>query len=337
MSGISRGTLPLLITISNSSQIFDIQHFREIFNNAHMCSNGGRLEFISDVSPPVGLFHHNVLRCSKCFKETLMTNFPAILPVESEQQEPNKRLCIATATNGIGYVATKGILSSLGLSITTEKTFLQQLHKSYDDFHDFAKKKFQLITEDIKYRNNKQNEITDITISLDGTWKKRGHTSNYGVVFITDVQSGCCIDYEVLSLKCENYNGSSKSMEKEGVIRLFQRSLSNDLRYKQMVCDGDASAYEAVKYFYIKQQQHLREIDMEMEEGANDISDAENEVSSDMDSDAEDEEPSDIDVDDEEDEDTGDIDVSDEGSEEKDDDDMETEGKSIALNDDLES
>ncbi|CAF1172035.1 unnamed protein product [Didymodactylos carnosus] len=329
-----------------------------------MCSNGGRLEFISDVSPPVGLFHHNVLRCSKCFKETLMTNFPAILPVESEQQEPNKRLCIATATNGIGYVATKGILSSLGLSITTEKTFLQQLHKSYDDFHDFAKKKFQLITEDIKYRNNKQNEITDITISLDGTWKKRGHTSNYGVVFITDVQSGCCIDYEVLSLKCEvcslkklklkknqfnkwyvnhktnchkNYNGSSKSMEKEGVIRLFQRSLSNDLRYKQMVCDGDASAYEAVKYFYIKQQQHLREIDMEMEEGANDISDAENEVSSDMDSDAEDEEPSDIDVDDEEDEDTGDIDVSDEGSEEKDDDDMETERKSIALKDDLES
>ena len=48
-------------------------------------------------------------------------------------------------------------------------------------------------------------------------------------------------------------------MEKEGAIRLFQRSLTNGPRYKRMLCYGDASAYEADKYCYIEQQ-HLTEI-----------------------------------------------------------------------------
>ncbi|CAF1158109.1 unnamed protein product [Rotaria sordida] len=260
-------------------------------NSAHVCSKG-RLQFIPDVSSPVGLFHQNVLRCSKCLKETLLTNFPPIQPIESEQQEPNKCLSIAAAANGIRYTATKWIFSSLGLSITTQTAFLRQLHKNYDALHDFAKKNMQLIIDDIKHKNNKKDEIMDITISLDGTWKTRGHTSKYGVVFIIDVQSGYCIDYEVLSLNCEvcnlkktklkkeafnkwykshqkycykNYSGSSKSMEKEGTIRLFQRSLTNGLRYKRMVCDGDASAYETIKHYYLEQQ-HLKEAQKESEE-----------------------------------------------------------------------
>ncbi len=44
-------------------------------------------------------------------------------------------------------------------------------------------------------------------------------------------------------------------MEKEGTIKLFQRSLSNGLRFKFIVCDGDTSAYEAVKDYFIKQEQ----------------------------------------------------------------------------------
>ncbi|CAF4477495.1 unnamed protein product [Rotaria sp. Silwood2] len=150
---------------TKTSQIFNLQYFQQILNNVHVCSNDGRLEFMPDALLPVGLFHNNILRCTKCHKEIPTANFPLIKPIESEQQEPNKRLTIAAATIGIGYNAVKGIMSTLYLSMTTEKAFLRHLHK------------------------------------------------------------------------------------------LFQRSLINGLRYKYIVCDDDASAYEAVKYHYIGRQQ----------------------------------------------------------------------------------
>ena len=270
------------MVVAKTSQIFDVQHLQQVLADAHVCLDGGRLNFVPDTSPPTGLFHQNVLKCTKCGRETPVTNFPVIYPVESEQQEPNKRLVIGAATTGIGFKATRGILSTLGLSITSENTFLKHLHTCYDALYDFVVNDFKVITDNIKYNKNQQQEIMDVTISLDGTWKRRGYISNYGVVFIIHADSGMCIDFEVLSLLCEacnvrkkklskkkfekwfskhkpvcrkNYDGTSKSMEKEGAIRLFQRSLTNGLRYKFMVCDGDTSAYEAVKNHYIERFQ----------------------------------------------------------------------------------
>jgi hypothetical protein len=275
---------------SNTSQIFDIQHLQDILNKAHVCNHGGRLEFVPDALPYTGLFHQNVLRCTKCGKQTPMTNFPIIHPIESKQQEPNKRLTLAVATTGVGYRAARAIMSTLSLSIQSERTFLNQLHKFYDDIYGFAQQHFKTIIDKIKSRSRKQEKIIDIIVSIDGTWKRRGHVSNYGIVFVIDVQSGLCIDFEVMSLYCEactrkrsrlseakflkwyrkhkpvcskNYDGTSKSMEKEGVMKLFQRSLINGLRYKYMLCDGDTSAFEAVKYYYIEQYQQQQQTALE--------------------------------------------------------------------------
>ncbi|CAF2910506.1 unnamed protein product [Rotaria sp. Silwood2] len=296
--------------IARTSQIFDIEHFQKFLNNVHVCAEGGRLEFIPDISPSVGLFHQNIFRCTKCLKETLITNFPRSHPIESIQQEPNKRLSVAAAFTGTGYDAINVVMSSLCLSITSKKVFLQQLHKHYDSLYDFVKTHFQKIIDHIKYKNNQNNEILNITVSLDGTWKRRSHISNYGIVFLIDVHTGYYIDYEVMSVNCEacnmrkstltntqfdkwykkhtvhcykNYNGTSKSMEKEGAVRLFQHSLINGLRYKRMVCDGDACAYEAIKNYYIEQQKQIDTSEEEsMEEGTDDDEDLQ-EVSGDYD------------------------------------------------------
>ncbi|CAF3980500.1 unnamed protein product [Rotaria sp. Silwood1] len=173
-------------------------------------------------------------------------------------------------------------MATLSLSIQSERTFLRQLHKYYDGLHNFTQQHFKTLINNIKSKNNNRQNIMNITVSIDGTWKRRGHVSNYGIVYIIDVQSGLCIDYEVMSLLCEvcnfkksklspsqftnwykkhqlfcpkNYDGTSKSMEKEGTVRLFQRSIVNVLRYTHMLCDGDASAFEAIKHYYVKQSQ----------------------------------------------------------------------------------
>ena len=114
-----------------------------------------------------------------------------------------------------------------------------------------------------------------ITVSFDGTWQKRGHTSMYGVAAVIEIVTGLVIDYVVLSTYCHscslkrhefsdqpdafdawyvghkedcsiNYTGSSKAMEVEAAKRLWGRSLALGLMYTVLVGYGDSKAYHDV-------------------------------------------------------------------------------------------
>ncbi|KAL9984647.1 hypothetical protein ACROYT_G006968 [Oculina patagonica] len=61
--------------------------------------------------------------------------------------------------------------------------------------------------EDIKQINNcEEDELADISISIDGTWMKRGHSFLYGAVFALSWQTGKVIDYTVQSKFCYECN-----------------------------------------------------------------------------------------------------------------------------------
>ncbi|GBN70599.1 hypothetical protein AVEN_244416-1 [Araneus ventricosus] len=38
-----------------------------------------------------------------------------------------------------------------------------------------------------------------MTVSYDGIWQKRGHTSLYGIGIVVDILTGIVIDYQILS------------------------------------------------------------------------------------------------------------------------------------------
>jgi len=236
-----------------TAQIIDVEHFQEQLNIAHVCPNA-RLKFIPDTHFAVGLFHQNSFECSKCHKRTDAPNFPPNRPIRSTLQEPNARLYTASAATDIGYEAFSTIMASLCLSITTKKHFIEQTHKIYSNLHEFAQKQFQLLVDNIRqsYNIHDLDSILNVYASIDGTWKRRGHISQYGIVFLIHVETGYCIDYEVLSLRCEicdikkkqltskqfevwfkshklhcskNYAGTFKGMEAEDASRIFLRSL----------------------------------------------------------------------------------------------------------------
>ena len=100
----------------------------------------------------------------------------------------------------------------------------------------------------------------DISVSVDGTWQRRGHASHNGVVTVISVDTGKCLDYEVLSNTCKscevwskkdkdsikyqiwqnehepkcsmNHTGSGSSMEPNGAVAIFSRSEdTRGLRY----------------------------------------------------------------------------------------------------------
>ncbi|GFO00154.1 opsin-3 [Plakobranchus ocellatus] len=90
----------------------------------------------------------------------------------------------------------------------------------------------------------------DYSVSVDGTWQRKGHASHHGVVTIMSVDTGKCLDVETLSndwncQHCEerqcrepeaydkwkavnnyklNHQGSAGAMEGEGCLKNLRRS-----------------------------------------------------------------------------------------------------------------
>jgi hypothetical protein len=117
--------------------------------------------------------------------------------------------------------------------------------------------------------------ITDIAITIDGSWLTRGFASRHGVVCAMSLESGKIVDCHHLSSVCRecekwtgkdqtsmeymtwwldheldctmNHEGSAASMECAGALVLYRRSISRyNLRYNPYVGDGDSKSYSTV-------------------------------------------------------------------------------------------
>lgn len=127
-------------------------------------------------------------------------------------------------------------------------------------------------------RGPSDQPVIDIRVSLDGTWQKRGFTSNNGTVAAISMDTGKIIDIETMNRYCKpcdqkkkilsadefhiwfenhtvscsaNYEGSAPMMEVEGAKRIFKRSIeSRKVRYMEYYGDGDSKAYSTVKETY---------------------------------------------------------------------------------------
>lgn len=117
---------------------------------------------------------------------------------------------------------------------------------------------------------------TDLTVSGDGTWMRRGHTSLHGVSTVIGANTGKVLDLEAMSSFCHgcstwkgtktgreyeqwldkhrkkgncsrNHFGSAGSMEVEGIKKMFCRSKELlGVRYTNYIGDGDTSTYPAI-------------------------------------------------------------------------------------------
>lgn len=121
-----------------------------------------------------------------------------------------------------------------------------QIH-SADNVLDQTVQVVKQVYEDL----GQTSDVKDITVSFDGTWQKRGFTAKHGVGTCIDVQTGLVIDYQVMTKHCQacalkkstqtsddefqlwfeqhksdcciNHTGSSKSMEQEAALMLWNR------------------------------------------------------------------------------------------------------------------
>ena len=108
---------------------------------------------------------------------------------------------------GLGHTAMKKLSSLFGWEGLHLKTFQDKekhiISKIIDNTNDVLSASVTKVKE--AYSALDPLVSTDplcITVSFDGSWHKRGHTSMYGFASVIDVLTGLVVDYVVLSKYC---------------------------------------------------------------------------------------------------------------------------------------
>lgn len=123
--------------------------------------------------------------------------------------------------------------------------------------------------------SNNLQDTCELTVSGDGTWKKRGFSSLYGVASLIGYYSGKVVDIFVKSSYCNdcklwekklqtaefeewhtehvnsgkcqcNHSGPAGNMEVDAIKQMFQRSMNNNVKYRNYIGDGDSKTYSGV-------------------------------------------------------------------------------------------
>lgn len=217
------------------------------------------------------------LKCTRCGKLSSEYTSPKTGIIHTGF-DVNRRLVAAATSTGMGFAQVQRFFAMMGLpKPMNEKTWYDYKKRLHGRVKQAACRHLEDAAETVRsaYADMNRgipdvNGILDISISIDGSWHKRGRTSHNGVCVI-EIITGLIVDFVALSNYCQvcagdsspspgdagfdnwyashqdkcqkNINCSSPAMEMEGAVILFSRSEEKGFRYTQMLGDGDAKTH----------------------------------------------------------------------------------------------
>lgn len=210
--------------------------------------------------------------CDKCTPQYIRS-----CDLIKHSYEVNRRFILAMRVLGIGY---KGAVKFCGLMDfppflykRTYQIILKHIYEASKNMARYFTKK--ACTEEIDLNStDSETKNTDLIVSGDGTWHKRGFSSLFGVTSLIGNYTGKVIDVLVKSSYCKacecrknikntneykvwynehkntcaaNHEGSAGKMEVDAVIEMFRNSLKNlGVRFLYYVGDGDSKTYTGI-------------------------------------------------------------------------------------------
>jgi len=170
-------------------------------------------------------------------------------------------------------------LMDIASSFLHHSTYDFYVRKIHDCVKTIGEMLFSSAAEEEKKNFCEENGLTDTTdaiVSGDGTWKRRGFASLYGVTTLIGYYSGKVLDIFVKSSYCKsceswkkklttaeydewynnhiennecsaNHQGTAGNMEASSVLAMFQRSFEkHGLRYTNYIGDGDSKTFTKI-------------------------------------------------------------------------------------------
>ncbi|GFX73052.1 uncharacterized protein TNCV_1704541 [Trichonephila clavipes] len=228
-----------------------------------------------------GLCSNFEIRCKNCGS---VCTFSRCENTGNKNNAPeiNRRSILAMRCIGQGLESLKTFCAVMSLPNPVEQ-------KSYDVINNKLSRVMKEVAEESMKRaaveENSSSPDNLLTVSGDGTWKTRGHSSLIGVCTVIGAETGKVLDREVLSSFCKgcdsykgvkfgikynkwqrphkiscrkNYSCSAGKMEVDGMLRIFNRSEKlHNLKYSNYIGDGDTKTFNALSENKLYGDDHL--------------------------------------------------------------------------------
>ena len=256
-------------------RFIDISVLASVFETLRcpLCKQG-RAVLEEDDKAKMGLASLLILKCSssKCkFENPFYTSNKV---VNSQAFEVNRRVVLATRNIGVGHQGLVKFCSVMNmLPPMQENSFQDHLKAVKNAAQTAAEKSMSKAADEVKaFYEPEQDDVYNFGISGDGTWRRRGFSSCYGVVTAMSTVTGKALDCEIMSKECRfcmpwrgkeatpefqdwweghqhecqaNFSGSSGAMDAAGLLAIFQRSIEkHSARYVEFLGDGDSKAHK---------------------------------------------------------------------------------------------
>ena len=264
--------VPTMCEISNDPDymLVHVSVWNNIIKN-FKCNGCGTQALHANVGDIMGLASTVTINCSACGECCAKANSsPRVSDTDSTRApfDVNKRMVDGFVSMGKGLAGMKKFCTSMGMNCMSSSTYNSHLYEIVKDNKSISKKVVDMARKRVHLVHIEENP------HLDGTWHKRGHTSNYGVGFVIDVLTGLVIDYELLSRYCakccinksnkdsesfkvwqqnhkasgeceQNFTGSANAMEMMAAEIMWKRSVEAcKMRYTTLLSDGDAKTHK---------------------------------------------------------------------------------------------
>ena len=258
---------------------------KECISSAAICSAcrdpKSKLQLFQNNRLREGLAEHLYLECSICEAQTSLMTSKRLGGRGGGAHEVNRRAVLASPQ--MGHAGLSQFCAGMNLPPpVTKKAYndhqIQIKSIAKDNAENLMKDAAKRLVDKVAMERPDDIEddgttvIANVSVTVDGTWQKRGHSSKIGVTFVISVDTGEVLDYCVKSLFCHeckthgnmnadseeyqswkechepvcqiNHAGSSEKMESASAIEMFGRSISErNLKYTTFVGDGDSSSY----------------------------------------------------------------------------------------------
>ncbi|XP_066583306.1 LOW QUALITY PROTEIN: uncharacterized protein [Prorops nasuta] len=220
-----------------------------------------------------GLGFKVVVLCDNCPSQYIPS-----CPFVGHSYEINRRIIFVMRTLGVGYKGLQKFCGLMDFPQFLDKNTYQILLKAIRDSCATVSEIFMknAVIEEVKETCKAENleNTTELTVSGDGTWQKRGYTSLYGVFSLIGHYSGKVVDIIVKSGYCKqcefckskldtqmyeewydehkisclaNHEGSAGKMEVDGIVEMFKQSQEKyNVKYVNYIGDGDSKTYKGI-------------------------------------------------------------------------------------------
>ena len=255
-----------------------VENMRKAMEQMHQFSCIRSRIYVKEGSRRSGLCSTLHFECSECCIDVSMNTSKKVAE-KSDSYDINTRATFAMSELGLGREGLATVCEIFNIPAPLSDSNYQQSKKTiHSAINGVLNEKLAAAAQRVRMcLGANENEVIDASVSFDGTWSKRGYTASFGVGVVISIDTGEVIDYAVMSKTCDqckaaeklknnpvkyaewkeshkasgkcqkNYEGSSGSMEKEAAKIMWTRSVEkHNIRYSNMVCDGDSKAHSEV-------------------------------------------------------------------------------------------